>query len=56
MGIIKTLYFIPQAVHLLQAVGTDLFQIGQLIDQFAVLEDRPSVFALKVHSGGVRRL
>ena len=37
--IIKALHFVPQCIHLLQAVGTDLFQTGAMIDKLAISEN-----------------
>ena len=43
LGIVKTLHFIPQGVHLGCAVTADFFQGGQFVDQLAALENGEDV-------------
>ena len=39
MGIVKPLHLVPEQIHLGLAVGLDLGQGGELVDQLAVFED-----------------
>ena len=39
VGVFKALDFLPLKVQLVGAAGTDVLQRGEVVDQFAVLED-----------------